>query len=428
MCPGVRWLSDCKKQFSVVMNDSNVPDDATLLSTDDSEHKMYAWVDQDNLKMYFYTDANSYVMNNNSYYMFYGLPMVGFDYSKLDFSNVTNLSRAFGGRRFNEDINLSNANVSKVSNMEGAFAASSFNSLNLNNWKALNISNMLYLFQSSTINTLKMDNTKFVITPTSDDINTYGMKSAFYDLKTTNANLDLNNWDVSKVVSLQSVFYQAVIPSLNISEWDVSNVTDMVEIFGYLNTNELILNKWNTSKVSSAKGLARYSVINKIDLSNWDLSHIGEDKSRYYGYELFAWSGVGELILNNFNLSNCNEISGFIYECNNLKNIDLSGVNLTGVKTVRKFIYNSDNLEVADIRNVDFSSVTSSSSIFQSCGKLKTIYANENTKFSSSMISDTYLFNGGLDSLVGGNGLKYSYGNSSGSYANYETGYFTYKA
>ncbi|MCR5483627.1 MAG: BspA family leucine-rich repeat surface protein [Bacilli bacterium] len=425
MCPGAKWSSDCTKKFTVVSDNSDVPASAILLSVDDSEHKMYAWVDQDNSKLYIYTDADKYAMNSDSSYMFSGLSILGFDYSKLDFSNVTNLNRAFGGRRFSENIDLSNADVSKVTSMEGTFSSSTFSSLNLNNWKALSINNMLYLFQTSNIDTLKMDNTKFVISP-SDSAS--GMKSAFYELVVNNGSLDLNNWDISKVTSLEETFYRATIPNLNISNWDVSNVVNMHETFGYINTNELILNNWNTSKVTIAWNLFQYSTINKIDLSNWDLSHLKDGKNYYYAYQLFYRSTVSDLILKNLDLSNCEELTGFIYECDNLKTIDLSSVNISGVKVVSKFIHNCDKLETADIRNMDFSSVTSSSNFFKGNPKLTTIYANENTKISSSMVSNYSLFNGGLDSLVGGNGLKYESSKSSGAYANYENGYFTYKA
>lgn len=425
MCPGVRWSSECTKEFTVVSDNSDVPASAILLSLDDSKYKMYAWVDQDNSRLYIYTDADKYVMNSNSSYMFSGLSILGFDYSKLDFSNVTNLDRAFNGRRFSENIDLSNADVSKVTSMEGTFASSTFSSLNLNNWKALSINNMLYLFQSSNIDTLKMDNTKFVISPSDSDS---GMKSAFYELVVNNGSLDLNNWDVSKVTDLEDTFYKATIPNLNISNWDVSNVLNMHETFGYINTNELILNNWNTSKVTIAWNLFQYSTINKIDLSNWNLSHLKDGNNSYYAYQLFYRSTVSDLILKNLDLSNCEELTGFIYECDNLKTIDLSSVNISGVKEVSKFIHNCDNLEIADIRNMDFSSVTSSSNFFKGNPKLTTIYANENTKISSSMVSNYNLFNGGLNSLVGGNGLKYESSKSSGAYANYENGYFTYKA
>ena len=330
MCPGVAHASSCNKTFNIVLDNSNVPNDATLLSLDDSEHKMYVWVDQDNLKLYIYTDADKYVMNSDSSYMFYGLSMLGFDYSKLDFSNVTNLKWAFGSRKFNENIDLSNADVSKVSIMESAFSVSNFSSLNLNNWKALSVNNMLYLFQMSNIDTLKMDNTKFVITPLSNDTYKYGMKSCFYQLVTKDASLDLNNWDVSKVISLEDAFFRATIPSLDINNWDVSNVENMYEVFGYINTNELVLTKWNTSKANSYDNLFQYSTINKIDISNWVLSN-----NRLYN--LFYASSVKEVVLKNVDLSNNNEINGLIYQCHNLKNVDLSEINISGTKTDEKY-------------------------------------------------------------------------------------------
>ena len=414
LCPGVVYRDECGGPFDVVMDNSNVPENARVLSVDNSEYKTYAWADIVNNKVYIYSEAELLTLNRDSSNMFYYLPIIGFDYSRLDFSEVDILYYAFGGRRYNESIDLSNKDLSRVTNMSGMFASSKYESVNLSNSNASSVTDIKYMFQSCIIDNLNLDNFKI------DKLKE--VVSVFYEFS-TNSSVNLNNWNVSGVTSLEDTFYHGTFGELHVEDWNVSNVTNMHETFGYTGAKELILNKWNTSKVHTVYNLFQYSNIDKIDISNWKLNDL---ETSYSLYQLFYRSTVKELKLNNVDLSNNNSINGFIYMCSNLVSLDLSNVNFSGIKNLNKFIYDNPKLEVIDMRNVDLSSVTYGYKIITYCPSLTTIYANEKTKLSEALISNYNFFESNLPLLHGK--IDYNENKTSGAYANYENGYFTYKA
>ncbi len=93
----------------------------------------------------------------------------------------------FEGREdFNQDI--SNWNISKVTDMSGMFAgATSFNQ-DISNWDVSNVSNMMGMFDLA-----------------------------------TSFNQDISNWDVSKVSDMSFMFNHAESFNQNLSGWDITN-------------------------------------------------------------------------------------------------------------------------------------------------------------------------------------------------------------
>ena len=120
------------------------------------------------------------------------------DISNWDVSNVTNMSRMFYSSQFNGDI--SNWDVSNVTNMSGMFQRSQFNG-DISNWDVSNVTDMIGMFQSSQFNG------------------------------------DISNWDVSNVTDMRNMFnnvlhnsnpdlYYEVVFNQDLSSWNVSNVTE----------------------------------------------------------------------------------------------------------------------------------------------------------------------------------------------------------
>ena len=62
-------------------------------------------------------------------------------------------------------------------------------------------------------------------------------------------NQPLDKWDVSNVTDMESMFHKATLFNQPLNNWNVSNVTDMKKMFRAAGSFNQPLNKWNVSKV-----------------------------------------------------------------------------------------------------------------------------------------------------------------------------------
>jgi surface protein len=145
--------------------------------------------------------------------------------SNWDVSNVTNMGGMFGGATsFNQP--LDNWNVSKVTNMEAMFwGATSFNQP-LNKWNVSKVRGMGYMFAEATsfnqpLNKWNVSNVIFM---------------AFMFEGASSFNQPLNNWNVSNVTCINSMFLRAESFNQPLNNWNVSNVTYMNNMFAGANS------------------------------------------------------------------------------------------------------------------------------------------------------------------------------------------------
>merc|ERR1711934_31098 len=132
------------------------------------------------------------------------------------------------------DRDLSNWDVSRVTNMFHMFwGASQFNS-DISRWRVSRVTNMEGLFRDA-----------------------------------TDFNGDLSNWDVSSVTTMESMFLQASSFNNDISKWDVSSVKDMQGMF-------LQASSFNT------------------DISKWDIRSVTDTDYMFYQAESFKQKLCGE--------------------------------------------------------------------------------------------------------------------------------------
>ena len=120
------------------------------------------------------------------------------------------------------DIDISEWNVSKCTNMNSMFCSCENFNCDLSNWDVSNVTNMGIMFdgcENFTGKGLENWNVKNVV----------DMRVMFSGC--TNFNCDLSNWDVSNVTNMEFMFYYCDNFNCDLSKWNVSKVTNMDFMF-----------------------------------------------------------------------------------------------------------------------------------------------------------------------------------------------------
>lgn len=184
-----------------------------------------------------------------------------FDFSGLkswDMSSAENLSNMFNYNpiisKFSDAI--ANWDTSNVRNMSHMFEdCSEFNG-NLGKWDVSKVEDMSYMFYDS------CDDSEF-------------------------EGNGLENWDVSSVITMKSMFKGTDILIKNIKNWNTSNVVDMSEMF------------MHSYGVEDSE---------QDNLGQWDVSNV-EDMAHMFD-EAFDFHGIG---LENWNVSKLRSVAGMFY-------------------------------------------------------------------------------------------------------------------
>ncbi len=140
----------------------------------------------------------------------------GDDISNADVSNVTNMVGWFYNSEFNSDI--SNWDVSNVTDMSGMFENSLFNN-DISKWDISSLSSANMMFRNSIFNQdISKWNTKSLV----------NMEKMFQD---SMFNVDINSWNISNVRNAILAFDGAAY-SYGISGWNLNSDCDISYIFG----------------------------------------------------------------------------------------------------------------------------------------------------------------------------------------------------
>ena len=83
-------------------------------------------------------------------------------------------------------------------------------------------------------------------------------------------NQDLSSWDVSNVTNMGSMFSGAKLFNKDISSWDVSNVLTMYSMFSGATAFNQYIGSWDVSNVNNMYGMFRYASAFNQDISSWD--------------------------------------------------------------------------------------------------------------------------------------------------------------
>ena len=87
-------------------------------------------------------------------------------------------------------------------------------------------------------------------------------------------NINLSNFNTSKVTDMKQMFYNSKATSINVSSFNTSNVTLMYGMFRNTAVTTLDLSSFNTSNVTSMADMFHGSKLTTLDLSSFDTSKV----------------------------------------------------------------------------------------------------------------------------------------------------------
>lgn len=168
-------------------------------------------------------------------------------------------------------FNLDLSTVTDVLDLTGAttmeqfFAgATALTTVNrMNEWDVSNVTNMQSVFNSSSFN---QDISSWNVSSVTN------MSSMFSSANYFNQNIGL--WNVSNVLTMDYMFANANAFNQNIGAWDVSSVTNMNTMFGTALTFNQDISGWDVSSVTSMGGMFYNAAAFNQNLSTWCVSLI----------------------------------------------------------------------------------------------------------------------------------------------------------
>ena len=275
-----------------------------------SDYEIKLWLDPTDKTAYYYAEPEKVYLNTDSGRMFNSI------YYEQEIKNIL-------------EIDLSNFDTSKVTNMSSMFGSmSKLTTLNLSSFNTSKVADMSNMF--------------------------YGMSKL--------TNLNLSNFDTSKVTNMSGMF--SIMPSLttlDISSFDTSKVTDMGFMFSSMSKlTTLNISNFDTSKVT----YMRYMFNNMSNLTTLNLFHFDTSKVTNMGYMFSGMSNLVTLDLSSFDTSKVTDMYAMFSDMSKLTTLDLSNFDTSKVTTMYAMFWNMPNLTTLDLSNFDTSKVTNMDSIF----------------------------------------------------------------
>jgi len=93
------------------------------------------------------------------------------------------------------------------------------------------------------------------------------------DIPNININL-LNNWDVSNVTNMSSMFTNCTNFNNQIGNWDVSNVTTMSSMFNGATAFNQDISNWDVSNVTTMSSMFDGAIAFNQDIGSWDIGAV----------------------------------------------------------------------------------------------------------------------------------------------------------
>ncbi len=242
-----------------------------------------------------------------------------------DTSAVTKMPRMFyGATAFNQDLSV--WDVSKVTDMLGMFCLA----INFNNGSPAGVSNILP-WTTTALTGPALASTFYSAMSFNSDISNWNVSNVTNTsrlfLNASTFNQALNTWNTSKVTDMQRMFEDAVLFNQDLSNWDTSSVTNMYNMFNHaekfnrplMKVGTGLGSKWDTGSVTNMKGMFMNATLFNADLSSWNTALVTNMSYTFYAAANFNNGGNPVM---HWNTSSVKDMS-YMFSFTNLFNVDI---------------------------------------------------------------------------------------------------------
>ena len=258
---------------------------------------------------------------------------------------------------------IKSAKINVVNTLDASYMfheCENMTNIDLNNFDTSKVVDMSGMFSHcSSLSSLNLNNF--------DTSNVVNMSSMF-DECTSLITLNLENFDTSNVTNMSSMFWKCTsLSSLKLSNFNTSKVISMVNMFGYCRLlSDLNLNNFDTSNVvNMADMFWRCSSLSNLVIDNFNTS-----KTEYMNNMFGSCKSLKSLDLNNFNTSNVVSMNNMFGGCTLLSDLNIGNFNTSNVTDMRGMFGGCSSLSNLNLKNFDTSNVTSMVGIFEECSSL----------------------------------------------------------
>ncbi|WP_259131828.1 BspA family leucine-rich repeat surface protein [Salinibacter ruber] len=176
----------------------------------------------------------------------------------------------------------------------------------------------------------------------------------------------IDQWDVSSVTSMRSMFREATSFNQDIGSWDVSNVTNMGSMFEDADSFNQDISSWDVSSVTSMRDMFDSATAFNQDIGSWDVSSVTDMYSMFAG----ATSFNGDI--GSWDVSSVTSMQRMFFGADSF-NGDIGSWDVSNVTTMQRMFLGTDSFN-QNLGAWDVSNVTNMTGMFDSSALSTTNY------------------------------------------------------
>ena len=155
---------------------------------------------------------------------------------------------------------------------------------------------------------------------------------------------DINDWDVSHITDMSSLFLNKSSFNSDISNWNTSNVTNMSSMFENAEEFDQDISEWDVRNVTNMSAIFKDTKKFNKPLTNWETNELVNASSMFEGAETYNQN------ISNLNLSKVTNMNNFLKNASSfVQNISSLDLNITD--DIRTNIARTDMYKGSGIAN-----------------------------------------------------------------------------